>query len=72
MEVRVKEALYEFELAERFLENGLYRNAAGKAFQGWKATLAALAANSRNEWRVSLKVLLGYGRGLRLRPLILS
>ncbi|MGC9136763.1 PaREP1 family protein [Caldivirga sp.] len=49
MEVRVKEALYEFELAERFLENGLYRNAAGKVFQGWKATLAALAANSRNE-----------------------
>ncbi|WP_291764584.1 PaREP1 family protein [Caldivirga sp. UBA161] len=49
VEIRVKEAFYEFELAEKFLENGLYRNAAGKAFQGWKATLAALAAISRNE-----------------------
>ncbi|GAB6946362.1 PaREP1 family protein [Vulcanisaeta sp. JCM 16161] len=49
IEARIKEALYEFELAEKFLENGLYRNAAGKAFQGWKATLAVLAANSRNE-----------------------
>ncbi|WP_054842819.1 PaREP1 family protein [Vulcanisaeta distributa] len=49
MEVRAKEALYEFELAEKFLENGLYRNAAGEAFQGWKATLVVLAANSRNE-----------------------
>ncbi len=49
VDARVKEAFYEFELAEKFLENGLYRNAAGKAFQGWKATLAVLAANSRSE-----------------------
>ena len=49
IEARAKEALYEFELAEEFLKNGLYRNAVGKAFQGWKAVLAVLAANSRSE-----------------------
>jgi len=49
IEIRIKEALYEFELAEKFMDNDLYRNAAGKAFQGWKATLSVLAANSRDE-----------------------
>ncbi|BDR92940.1 hypothetical protein Vsou_20330 [Vulcanisaeta souniana JCM 11219] len=49
IETRAKETLYELELAEEFLKNGLYRNAAGKAFQGWKAVLAVLAANSRSE-----------------------
>ncbi|MGC9051850.1 PaREP1 family protein, partial [Pyrobaculum sp.] len=39
------EARYEAELALRFLEEGLYRNAAGKAFQAWKALLAALAVD---------------------------
>lgn len=47
IDVRTTEALYEFELAEKFLEQGVYRNAAGKAFQGWKALLAALAGLSR-------------------------
>jgi len=42
VEARIAEALTEFELAEEFLEEGLYRNAAGKAFQGWKAALAAV------------------------------
>lgn len=37
------EARYEAEPALRFLEAGLYRNTAGKAFQAWKALLAALA-----------------------------
>ena len=49
IEIRIKETLYEFELAEKFINNDLYRNAAGKAFQGWKATLSVLAANSRDE-----------------------
>ncbi len=43
------EARYEAELALKFLEAGLYRNAAGKAFQAWKALLAALAVNYGEE-----------------------
>jgi hypothetical protein len=46
---RLLEAKYEAELALKFLEEGLYRNAAGKAFQAWKALLAALAVDRRDE-----------------------
>nr|WP_309544021.1 PaREP1 family protein [Pyrobaculum aerophilum] len=37
VEIRISEALVEADLALRFLEEGLHRNAAGKAFQAWKA-----------------------------------
>ncbi|MEL9991265.1 MAG: PaREP1 family protein [Thermoproteus sp.] len=39
---RLLEALVEAALALEFLERGLVRNAAGKAFQAWRAVLAAL------------------------------
>jgi len=39
---RLLEALVEARLALEFLRRGLTRNAAGKAFQAWKAVLAAL------------------------------
>jgi len=39
---RVLEALVEARLALEFLRRGLTRNAAGKAFQAWRAVLAAL------------------------------
>jgi len=42
VEARLLEALVEAKLALDFLERGLTRNAAGKAFQAWKALLAAL------------------------------
>jgi len=42
VEARLLEALVGARLALRFLEEGLTRNAAGKAFQAWKALLAAL------------------------------
>jgi hypothetical protein len=42
IEARLLEALGEAKLALRFLEEGLTRNAACKAFQAWKALLAAL------------------------------
>ena len=42
IEARLLEALAEARLALRFLEEGLTRNAACKAFQAWRALLAAL------------------------------
>jgi hypothetical protein len=42
VEARLLEALSEARLALKFLERGLTRNATGKAFQAWKALLAAL------------------------------
>ena len=40
--VRLLESLIEVKLVLEFLHRGLIRNAAGKAFQAWKALLAAL------------------------------
>lgn len=48
LEGRLMEAVYEAELALKFLEAGMYRNAAGKAFQAFKALLAALAMRHRD------------------------
>jgi hypothetical protein len=42
IEARLLEALGEAGLALEYLERGLTRNAAGKAFQAWKAFMAAL------------------------------
>ena len=39
---RLLESMVEASLAIRFLKDGLVRNAAGKAFQSWRALLAAL------------------------------
>jgi len=48
VETKLQAALAEAELALHLLEEGLHRNAAGRAFQAWKAALAA-AALARNE-----------------------
>jgi len=46
---RLLEARYELELAKRFLSDNLVKNAAGKAFQAWKALVAALLVDKLNE-----------------------
>lgn len=46
---RFKEALYEAEIAERFLNDGLLRNSAGKAYQALKAYVAGLAVDYREQ-----------------------
>ncbi len=48
-EARLREAAVEARLALEFLADGLVRNAAGKAFQAWKAYLGALLAERREE-----------------------
>jgi len=48
-QARLREALVEARLSLEFLEDGLVRNAAGKAFQAWKAYLGALAAEHRDK-----------------------
>ncbi len=48
---RLREAAVEAKLALEFLADGLVRNAAGKAFQAWKAYLGALAAEHRERLR---------------------
>lgn len=48
VEARLLEALVEARLALEFLSRGLTRNAAGKAFQAWRALLAALLRLERD------------------------
>ncbi|MEZ0318806.1 MAG: PaREP1 family protein, partial [Pyrobaculum sp.] len=61
-EARLKEAVLEAELALEFLEEGLVRNAAEKAFQAWKAYMGYLLADYREE----LKALFPGSRRIRL------
>ena len=42
--LKLKESLLESKLALEYLDKGIIRNAAGKAFQAWKALIAALIA----------------------------
>ncbi|MCC6020664.1 MAG: PaREP1 family protein [Thermoproteaceae archaeon] len=55
VEARLLEALVEARLALRFLEEGLTRNAAGKAFQAWKAYMAALLRLELDKLRAMAK-----------------
>lgn len=56
--LRLEGAVTEAELALKFLDQGLHRNAAGKAFQGWKALLAFSAVEFKHQL-AKLRALLG-------------
>ena len=47
--IRLEEAKFEAEIAKKFVNENLTRNAAGKIFQAWEALVAALAVDKRNE-----------------------
>ncbi len=47
IKLRLEEAMQEAELALKFLDQGLHRNASGKVFQAWKAVVSAAAAKNR-------------------------
>jgi len=64
---KLREALYEAELAEEFLKNGLLRNAAGKAFQAVKAYLAAVAALHRDKIAAAFNGVRGWAPKRRWR-----
>jgi Archaeal PaREP1/PaREP8 family. len=71
VKLRLEEALWEAELALKFLEQGLYRNAAGKAFQAWKALLAALAVEHRDKLAERFKGVRG-GRRVHLADFVVA
>jgi len=47
IKLRLEEAVQEAELALKFLDQGLHRNASVKVFQAWKAMISAAAAKNR-------------------------
>ena len=55
VEARLLEALVEARLALRFVGEGMTLNAAGKAFQAWKALLAALLRLELDKLKVVAK-----------------
>ncbi len=55
VEARLLEALIESRLALEFLSKGLIRNAAGRAFQAWRALVAALLRLELGKLRAMVK-----------------
>jgi len=68
VEARLLEALVEARLALRFLREGIARNAAGKAFQAWKALLAALLRLELESLKALAKTEEEKARNSNIRP----
>ena len=47
IKLRLEEAIQKAELAIKFLDQGLHRNASGKVFQTWKALISVAVAKKQ-------------------------
>ncbi|MEL9991204.1 MAG: PaREP1 family protein [Thermoproteus sp.] len=71
-EARLRESAVEAELAKKFLQAGLLRNAAGKAFQAWRAYLSYLSIKHHDLFRIEGYKALGGGASVPRREWILA
>ncbi|WP_237179406.1 PaREP1 family protein [Pyrobaculum ferrireducens] len=69
---RLMESRAEVELARKFLHAGLLRNAAGKAFQAWKAYLSYLAIKHQDLFQLEGVKILRRGIGVLRKELVLA
>ena len=69
---RLLESLVEAYLTVKFLRNGLVRNAAGKAFQAWRALLAALLRLELDRLVQLAKTDMRRGDGSQIKPCLES
>ncbi len=71
-EARLLECKAEVELAKKFLQAGLLRNAAGKAFQAWKAFLSYLAIKHQDLFQLEGVKIVGRGVGVLRREWVMA
>ena len=71
-EARLLESKAELEVARRFLEADLLRNAAGKAFQAWKAYLSYLAIKNQDLFQIEGIKMLKSGVGVLRKEWVLA
>lgn len=69
---RLMESRAEVELAKKFLHAGLLRNAAGKAFQAWKAHLSYLAMRHQDLFQLDGVKILRRGLGVLRKEWVLA